>query len=845
MGLHAAAEGRHRLSQAIAFALGLTAVTTALSQTVSFDIPEQEAATAILEFARQAKLQIIAPADRLNGIKTHTISGALDARVALKRLLEGTGLIIAWDDGRIISLRFAEASARTDPTVAAPDDGGSPDETLSEVVVRGIAEKYRPDSQTSATGLNMKLIDTPQAVSVVTGNMMDIIGAQSIYSATDLIPGAIHEGTGFGFDRIKLRGIDNAYERVNGIELNAYNYNLDGFTLDRVEVVRGPATALYGVTGSFGGEINSVLKRPSADTRMQVGFKAGSFDSRSYTLDVTGPIPGFDGALTGRFVGKYDDYRPPLDINIRDHKEAFLTALACDISPATNSTVWWYHGNRNVDPYDQGALFQVNGTLELPPESINPHKWYFSNPNQSAEHTEFDLFFAELVHTLNNDWRLTADAAYAKFEQHIDYFFPFGPFGAYGNAADQASVYTYDMTRHSDELTLDLSLGGDFELFGRKQSFFAALEGDDTTKPTNFTLVNSVFTGIVSAFQGGQGLYANGSPMVPVDESILPIRQISNTDFKDLKGSVQLLTNPADRVQVLAGILAHRSTETNTIPISGDEPLNPPNMQKIDFTKIVKRLGIVYDLVKKRGAVDGVKGYVSYSEGFQPQVIVDKNAIAHSFPQNMKQYEAGVKSEFFDGAVGSSIAVYNYTITNVPAGGTTIGQFGTFGTTIADGDQKATGVEAELVGEILPGWNVSANYAYTDSKITDPQYAFTTPVPNVPKHKGTIASSYEFIRGPLKGFRLGGLLVSSSDYAFVGGLINVAKWGQLMDGAYTRLDLNASYKGFTGRLTGLELYANLHNAFNERILFSKEGSPSFGIVFDDQRAVNVGLRYKF
>lgn len=244
--------------------------------------------------------------------------------------------------------------------------------------------------------------------------------------------------------------------------------------------------------------------------------------------------------------------------------------------------------------------------------------------------------------------------------------------------------------------------------------------------------------------------------MVPVDESTLPIRQIRNTDFNDLKGSVQLLVSPVDRVQVLAGILAHRSTETNTIPISGDKPLNPPNVQNIDFTKIVKRLGIVFDLVEKRGVVDGVKGYLNYSESFQPQVIVNKNAIAQSFPQNMKQYEAGVKSEFLDGAVGSSIVVYNYTITNVPAGGTTIGQFGTFGTTIADGDQKATGIEAELVGEILPGWNVSANYAYTDSKITDPHYAFTTPVPNVPKHKGTIASSYEFIRGPLKGFRLGG-----------------------------------------------------------------------------------------
>lgn len=824
-------------------ALGVGAAADALSQIVSFNIPPQDAATAILEFARQARLQIIAPADRLGGIRTHSVSGVMDSRLALQRLLQDTGLVIASDDGHTISLRLGEAR---DPsgsrTTSAKDGVGS--SAVTEVVVRGIAQKYRPETQTSATGLELKVADTPQSISVVTGTMMDVIGAASIYSATDLVPGAIHSGSGFGLDRIQLRGIDNAYERVNGIELTAFNYYLEGFALDRVEVVRGPATALYGVTGSFGGEINSILKRPLASTRVQVGLLEGSFDSRSYTLDVTGQVPGTDGALAGRLVAKYDDYGAPLDIRVRNHKEAFLGSLAWEISPSTDTTLWWYHADRNVDPYDQGALFEVDGALELPPAGIQPHRWYFSNPHESSDHTGFDLIIWELAHALGNGWRFKAETAYSRYEQQIDYFYPFGPFGAYGHAPDEASVYTYDISRRSEELTMDLSLGGDCDFLGRRQSFFAALEADDSTRPTHFTLLNSMFTGVIDAYQGGTGLYANGSPMTPVNESAQPVREIRNTDFADLKGSIQFLANPADRVRILVGVLAHRSTQTNTIPVSGGQVLNPPNVQRTAFTRIVKRLGVVYDLAGKHGPVDTVKGYFNYSEGFQPQVLIDKNAGAHSFPQGMRQYEWGMKAELLNGAVGASAAAYDYTITNVPAAGVTIGQFGTFGTTVADGDQRATGLEAELVGEILPGWNVSANYAYTNSKITGPQYPFSTPVANIPRHKGAIATSYELIEGPFKGLRLGAMLVASGDYAFVQGLAYVARWGQLQGGAYDRLDLNAAYNGFTGAFSGLELYANLRNVLDERILFSKEGSPSFGIVFDDQRSLTIGLRYR-
>jgi outer membrane receptor for ferric coprogen and ferric-rhodotorulic acid len=741
----------------------------------------------------------------------------------------------------------AQPSKSPPGSSAAPSDPPSgTSDSMEEIVVRGVAQKYRPDDQSSATGLAMPLIDTPQAITVLTSNMLDVVGAQSIYSATDLIPGVTRDGTGFGYERILMRGINNAFERVNGVELNSLNYTMDGYALDRTEVVRGPATALYGVTGSFGGEINSVLKRPTKDTHIQAGFETGTWDKAIYTADVSGTIPGTGGALTGRISDKYSGYKPEVDVpGIHNRKEVLLASLALEISPSTSVTIWQYHADRHIDPYDGGALFlQSNGKLALPPGGINPEAFYFSDQAQSNEHTQLDVSVLEFLHTFSNDWKFKSETVFSNYKQQISYFYPFGPFGAYGHPANEAAIYTYDITRHNEDLTTDESLGGDFEWLGRKQSFFAAIEGVEAIQPASFTLLNSQFTGLVNAYQGGQQVYANGTPWVPVDRSNLGIREVQTTDIRNVKGSFQLLLHPLDGFSVLAGALIHRGKETDIVPISGSIRLNPANEQKTQFTKFVKRVGIVYDLIDQHGVVDGVKTYFNYSEGFQPQIIVDKAGNPQSFPQAMKQYEVGLKGEFLNHAIGSSIAAYRYTITNVPAGDTPIGQFGVFGTRVADGEQKASGVEAELTGEILPGWNLSANYAYTDVYVENPAYTFTSDVANVPKNKGGFFSSYEFLFGSLRGLRLGGGVVVSSGYPMVQGLVNVSHWGQIDANGYTRVDLNGSYK-FHDSLQGLELYANVHNLTNERILYSKEGTPEFAIQYSDLRSVNVGLRYKF
>jgi iron complex outermembrane recepter protein len=107
MSPSAAGRPRKVLSRLLAVLLGLSSMSPAWAQAVSFNIPAQEAATAIAEFARQARLQIIAPADKLKGVRTQAIVGTLEIHAALAQLLNGTGLVVASDDGRTISLRFS------------------------------------------------------------------------------------------------------------------------------------------------------------------------------------------------------------------------------------------------------------------------------------------------------------------------------------------------------------------------------------------------------------------------------------------------------------------------------------------------------------------------------------------------------------------------------------------------------------------------------------------------------------------------------------------------------------------------------------------------------------------
>ncbi len=718
------------------------------------------------------------------------------------------------------------------------------DDSIQEVVVRGIARKYRAEEQTSATGLEMKLIDTPQAISVLTPEMLSIAGANSVYEATDLVPGLERGGGGYGLDRFVMRGNAVGTHRINGSRF-AVGRSLEELAMERIEIVRGPATALYGVTGSFGGEINHVLKKPLPRFRSEVGARFGDFDLSEWQLDVTGPV-ALEGRVSARFVGMYRDFGAPVDVvNIKNHKSMMLGSMQFDFTDTTSAHLWVYYSKLDEDPYDGGALVRVApGQLELPDVPVGD--WYFNDPRYARNEVEQTFAIADLQHSFSNEWKFKTQAAVSRNERVIGEYFVFGPAGAYALGTDEVYYYSYDQIDDNEDLVWDASLGGKFSALGREHQFFTAIEYSTDLKPNDGTLMNSNFLGNIFLVDGGRGVFTDGSPIPLVDRSTLTPRRRNQQGFEDVRGSFQLLLNPIERLDVLGGILWQNTKINSKSLISNSVVLADPVIDKDEYTESVMRFGATWDLTADDGPiVDDARIYFSYSEGFNPNLnIVDKDGNPLTTPQEMTQYEVGLKGEFLDGAVGASIALYDSELLNVPVSLNFLGEFGNAGVAL-EGKRDIQGVEIEAVGEVLPGLNLAFNYAYTDAVISDPNYDFTTPVKTLPKHEGALFSSYEFLEGPLQGFRFGGAVIVKGNYSFVESLANVERFGSLIDGAHTRVDLNFSYAPRSGSLQGLEFYGNARNITDEKIFVAKEDHPGFAITREDARSFSVGLRYLF
>lgn len=258
----------------------------------TFDIPSEPASKAIADFARQAELQIIAPADRLKGVRTPAIKGPHDPRAALKMLLRGTGLSIAADDGAMVTLHWsglagpspAPAVIPASPVAIAPQPILS-NARIGEVVVTA--------TKTGATNLQQ----TPMSVDVMPGLQ---ITRDNIYNIKTLQNSS--SSLKVNISNVNLQIFIRGVGGFNGAESDVSVY-LDGVylsrlttvmqsnfnDLDRVEIIEGPQGTLFG-RNSTGGAINLISRAPTDVFRFSNTLNLGNYALIDETAAVSGPI---------------------------------------------------------------------------------------------------------------------------------------------------------------------------------------------------------------------------------------------------------------------------------------------------------------------------------------------------------------------------------------------------------------------------------------------------------------------------------------------------------------------------------------------------------------------------
>jgi outer membrane receptor for ferric coprogen and ferric-rhodotorulic acid len=310
---------------------------------------------------------------------------------------------------------------------------------------------------------------------------------------------------------------------------------------------------------------------------------------------------------------------------------------------------------------------------------------------------------------------------------------------------------------------------------------------------------------------------------------------------------VQFLLHPFERWDVLIGGLGqHFSTHSVYTPASGKAPTSSTASQ----TLWVPRAALTYKLVANEGpTLTDARTYFSYSKGVLPnEGIFDAQGNALTSPQENRSYELGLKTTWMR-RLDASIDVFHSYITNVPTKTYIFnGMGGNFSQTLG-GKNTYDGGDLQIIGKVLPGWNVNLGYSFTKALLEDGRLPYKIYVQNQPKQQALLFTSYEFLGGPLRGL-LGGVgVVWKEDVHLVANPQYIQTCGCNVNNQLpftaTRVDFRLSYQVVQGPLRGLSFFGNVYNAFNAKFYNQHSGDPRFSVTIGDPRTIRGGVSYSF
>jgi outer membrane receptor for ferric coprogen and ferric-rhodotorulic acid len=577
-------------------------------------------------------------------------------------------LAIATVHGSIPALAFGQ------------DDSGDPD-TLPEVNIRAAASADAPSEQTesytirssaSATRLDTSLRETPQSMSVVTRQLIEDFKLNSVNDALDFATGIRVERAETDRTYYTARGSDVTNFQVDGIGAPmtyGLTYgDLDTALYDRIEVIRG-ANGLLSGTGNPSATVNFIRKRPTRDFQARIDLSAGSWNNRRVQTDVSGAL-NEAGNVRGRLVLVNQDKDPYLDRYSLERNVAY-GIIEADITEQTRLTFGHtYHQNDS-----NGVLW---GALPLLDENGNRRHFDVSDSsaaNWSRWDTTNNITFGELNHLFDNGWDATLQVSRKELTAKSELFYvmqfnaPVGmlPFSGYYRDSHK-------------ELTADAHLSGPFSLAGREHE---AVFGTTWSRQT---IDEKEKSGNIAPF-----LDFDAIPSIP--QPVYGAGMSAALDIKRLNSYAAVKWNVTDDLKLTTG------ANLLTYKLTGD---SYGAQQEADaHDKITPYVGAVYAL----NDIHSVYG--SYTAIYNPQVQLDRD-LKPIAPIEGKNYEVGLKSEFFDKRLNTSVALFRNEQQNVAQQAGFVG-----GLTIYEGfDAITKGYEIDISGELTP--NLSVNGGFTN-----------------------------------------------------------------------------------------------------------------------------------
>jgi len=618
-------------------------------------------------------------------------------------------------------LAFAEPEPLNDPRqieLQALSITGSADNERADGPVDG----YKANRSASATRTDTALHDTPQSISVVPKGVLEDTGATRLQDGLDYAGGVGRANNfgGQGLTTFTVRGFTTGEFYRNGFPINrGYPNAPDANSVERLEVIRGPATSLYG-RGDPGGTFNVVSKQPLADPKVTLGSQFDDQGMHRATLDATGPL-NQDGSLAYRLnvLGEGgDSFRD----DVESERYDVAPVLSWQVNDATRIV---FEGDfmRNNHPLDRG-LTRLPGQRGTASRDTN----IWEKGSDNLLHNDNNMAQLRFEHALNDDWTLGGGM------QWLDGSLKGNAVEANGLQADGRTLgrnFNYRKLEWTDR-DYQLNLTGHFDAGGFAHTLLTGIEYEDYD-----------YNSIIQRSAAGTGAYPIDI-FDPVQGQARPaLTRTTTHDKENLKTWAAFIQDQValtDRLKALAGVRFERYEHDY------DNKLNTAG----DFSKgengVTPRFGLLYDLT------DTLAVYANTARSFKPNSGASLQGSGFD-PEKGKSYELGVKWEALDRQLSVDAAIYHIVKENVLTRDPN-DPSGTY--SIAAGEVRSRGLDINIAGNLTPQWRVIGGYAYVDAEVTQDNTVPTgTRLANIPRNSFSLLNTYEFQDGVAKGLGLG------------------------------------------------------------------------------------------
>ncbi|WP_404939103.1 TonB-dependent siderophore receptor [Pseudomonas atacamensis] len=794
---------------AFAIAFGTPLISSPLlaaeqaSSVRAYNVPAAPLSTTLNQIASQGGLALSLNPALAAGKTSAPVNGQYDAAGALRAALRGTGL------------QLEQSSAGTYTLVAVPEGTLALPETSVIGVENfesawGPVEGYTATRTAAGTKTDTALVEAPRSISVATRQQMDDRSVHSLDDAVRYMPGitASSYGSDTRADWLRVRGFEPT-QFLDGLPLpkGVYaNPKQETWNLDRLALLRGPASSVYGQTPP-GGLLDMVSRRPSAEASSEIQLQYGSDNHRQINFASTGKIDDAGQFLYG-LSGVVRDSGTQVD-HVDNKRYNIAPSLTWNIDDDTKLTLLSQFTRDDTGITSQ--FLPIQGTkIKSPLGDISHHKNLGDPDWEYYDRTYYALGYA-FEHRLNDVWQFKQNLRYTKsdlsFQSLTPGSYPFTTVDAEGNVGRTSTSVDEDIS----QFAVDNNFQADFATGEVRHTLLLGL--DHQRSNTNYT---SIF---------GDGLQTNVINPIYGQPIVRPARSTAFYDYNQKTYQTGLYVQDQMALDQWRLTLGGREdwVHTSTQFINQSDATNTQRDKKFSGNAA---LSYVFD--------NGFVPYLSYAESFQPTTGADATSTGSLKPTEGKQWELGIKYQPPGSKTLLTAAVYDLTQKNV-AVNTFVNNVSV---TSQTGEVKVKGLELEAVSDVTDNLKVIAAYTLAKSEVQKGVDKGNR-LQLMPNQQASLWTDYTWHAGVLDGFGIGaGVRYTGNTY---GDKANT--WLGKAD-AYTVFDASVHYDlgRLDNSLKGASLAVNATNLFDKDYISTCD---SFYCYYGDQRSVVASATYKW